>query len=425
MPSEGEQGDAFVYQLRQIDLVSGASRELGTVTQLSLSPGATHLVLARPDRRRDSLTLDGALRPLPIPPSSGMRFVGEDVCWLDQRRLDCALVEGGPPVHPTDQSVLKLLPLPSRVDGRPDVLIVTVDISTRPPVEFLQFWRVRLRPRPDEPGEVLLGRGRPLGEVVVSEDAEWFAFVELPASGVPRLRLVSAGVPSEATLTLEPGTSDFEDERKGSFGWSDPRFRPGHNEIWSLGPGGKLAILRADGSQTVHRPPSDVRRAPDSMEWASDRLDFYPSLPGSSLPASDLVKVRSMFSSDGRWWVYREGDRVHLGDADDPAAPSRLQLPGTDARGVADIQGQNRLALWSTVGWQRVQLQLYVADTLSLLGTVDEVRQALVGARGVLALTGYQGRDWTRSLRARCHWARSVRAGGPWSSGRTSASSPC
>ncbi len=61
---------------------------------------------------------------------------------------------------------------------------------------------------------------------------------------------------------------------------------------------------------------------------------------------------------------------------------------------MADIQGQNRLALWSTVGWQRVQLQLYVADTLSLLGTVDEVRQALVGARGVLALTGYQGRDW-------------------------------
>ena len=102
-----------------------------------------------------------------------------------------------------------------------------------------------------------------------------------------------------------------------------------------------------------------------------------------------------MFSSDGRRWVYREGGRVHLGDADDPAAPSRLQLPDVDARGVADFQGQNRLALWSTVGWPRVQLQLYVADTLSLLGTVDEVRQAVVGARGILALTGYQGRDWT------------------------------
>ena len=277
-------GDAFVYQLRQIDLASGESRELGTVTQVSLSPGATHLVLARPDRRRDSLNLEGALRPLPIPPTIGMRFVGEDVCWLDQGRLDCALVEGGPAVDPTDRPVLKLLPLPSLSlrDGRPDVLIITVDISTRPPVEFLQFWRVRLRPRPGEPREVLLGRGRPLGEVVMSEAAEWFAFVELPASGVPRLRLMSAGVPSEATLTLEPGTSDFDDERKGSFGWSDPRFRPGRNEIWSLGPGGKLAILRADGSQTVHRPPSDVRRAPDSMEWVRDRLDFYPSLPGSA-----------------------------------------------------------------------------------------------------------------------------------------------
>ena len=191
-------------------------------------------------------------------------------------------------------------------------------------------------------------------------------------------------------MTLEPGPSDFEDERTSSFGWSDPRFRPGRDEIWSLGPSGKLAILRADGSQAMHQPPGQVRRAPDAMEWTSDRLDFYPSPLGP-----DRVKVRSMFSADGRWWVYREGDRFHLGDADDPAAPSRLQVPGADARGVADIQGQNRLALWSTVGWQRVQLQLFVADTLSLLGAVDEVRQALIGARGLLALTGFQGRDWS------------------------------
>jgi hypothetical protein len=383
------QGDAFVYQLRQIDLASGASRELGTVTRLSISPGATHLVLARPDRRLDSLTLAGGPQTLPAGPTSVMRFVGEDVCWLDQRRLDCALAEGGPPVHPTDQAVLKLQPLPS-ADGRLDVFITTVDISTRPPVEFMQFWRVRLRPRPGEPGEVLLGRGRPLGEVVVSSDSEWFAFVDLPSSGLPRLRLVSAGVSAETTMTLEPGASDFDDERTASFGWSDPRFRPGRDEVWSLGPGGKLAILRADGSQSVHQPPSQVRRAPDAMEWANDRLDFYPSPLGS-----DRVKVRSMFSADGRWWVYRQGDRFHLGDADDPAAPSRLQVPGADARGVADILGQNRLALWSTVGWQRVQLQVYVADTLALLGTVDEVRQALIGARGLLALTGFQDRDWS------------------------------
>jgi hypothetical protein len=371
-----------IYQLRQIDLVSGASREMGAVTRLSISPGATHLVLTRPDRRRDSLTLDGEPRPLPAAPSAVMRFVGEDVCWVDQRRLDCALAEGGPPVHPTDQAVLKLLPLPS-AEGRPDILVITVDISTRPPVEFLQFWRVRLRPQSGSPGERLLGRGRPLGEVVVADDADWFAFVDLPSSGVPQLRLVSAGAPSEATLALEPGPSDFEDERTASFGWSDPRFRPGHNEIWSLGPGGKLAILRVDGSQTVHRPTGDLRRAPSFMELASDRLDFYPS------QSTAEVKARSMFSSDGRWWVYREGDRIHLGDASDPTAPGRLQLPGADS-GMADIVGQNRLALWTSAGGQRVQLRLHAADTQSLLATVDEVRQALIGARGILALTGFQ-----------------------------------
>jgi hypothetical protein len=384
----GEQKGAQVYQLRQIDLASGASRELGEVVQLSRSPGATHLVLARPDGRVDSLNVDGELRSLPTTPSARMQFVGEDVCWIDKQRLDCALVEGGPPVHPTDRSVLKLLPLPS-VDGRPDVLITTVDITTRPPAEFLQFWRVRLRPRPGEPGEVLLGRGRPLGEMVVSGDADWFAFVDLPASGVPQLRLVSAGAPAEAELTLESGPSDFDDERTSSDGWSDPRFRPGHNEIWSLGPRGKLAILRASGSPAVHRPPGDVRRAPYAMEWTSDRLDFYPA-PDQP----DRVKVRKLFSSDGRWWIYREGDWIHLGDANDPAAGSRLRFPVADAPGAADILGQHRLAIWSSVGGQRVQLRLYLADTLSLLGTVDEVRQAVVGARGMLALTGYQGSDW-------------------------------
>ena len=152
--------------------------------QLSRLPGATHLVLDTAGPAAvDSLTLDGELRSLPATPPVRWQFVGEDVCWIDEQRLDCALVEGGPPVHPTDRLVLKLFPLPS-ADGRPDVLITTVDITTRPPAEFLQFWRVRLRPRPGEPAEVLLGRGRPLGEVVVSGDADWFAFVDLPASGV-------------------------------------------------------------------------------------------------------------------------------------------------------------------------------------------------------------------------------------------------
>jgi hypothetical protein len=57
---------------------------------------------------------------------------------------------------------------------------------------------------------------------------------------------------------------------------------------------------------------------------------------------------------------------------------------------MADIVGQNRLALWTSAGGQRVQLRLHAADTQSLLATVDEVRQALIGARGILALTGFQ-----------------------------------
>jgi hypothetical protein len=383
-------GGRSTFQLRQIDLASGAPRDLGTIVQLSISPGATHLVLARPGRALESLTVDGQVRALPGSPSAAMRFVGEDVCWVDDRRLDCALVEGGAPVHPTDRLVLKLFPLPS-ADGKPDILAVTIDLSTRPPVEFLQFWRVRLRPRPGEPGEVLLGRGRPLGDVVVSGDSDWFAFVDLPPSGEPQLRLLSAAAPSETTLTLEPGPSDFEDERLASYGWSDPRFRPGHDEIWSLGPGGQLAILRADGSRTVHRPPGVVRRAPDLMEWVSDRLDFYPVEDSDpAKPTPDVVKFRNMFSSDGRWWVYREGDGVQLGDANDPAASARMQVTGGDARGVVDIRGQDRLLLWSSAGGQRVQVRLYTRDALSLLGTVDEVRQLVVGARGVLALTGFQ-----------------------------------
>ena len=386
-PARTGQGDVFVYQLRQIDLAAGAPRELGIISRLSPSPGATHLVLVRPDRRRDSLTLAGELRPLPVGPSGAMRFVGEDVCWVDQRRLDCALAEGGPPVHPTDLPVSRVLPLPSG-SGRPHLLVITVDPSTRPPVEFLQFWRVRLRPGPGEPAELLLGRGRPLGEVIVSADAAWFAFVDLPGSGVPRLRLINAATPSEVSMDLQPGTADFEDERIASFGWSDPRFRPGRNEIWSLGPGGTLAILRADGSQDLHRPVGPARRAPDVLEWVGDRLTFYPTMFEADQP-----RVRNMFSADGRWWVYREGDRIHLADADDPAAPSRLQLPPADDRGVIDIQGRNRLGLWRSVGSRRVQLHLHAADSLAPLATVDEVRQVVVGRRGVLALTGFQGRD--------------------------------
>jgi hypothetical protein len=81
---------------------------------------------------------------------------------------------------------------------------------------------------------------------------------------------MSAGCPSEATLPVEQGTSDFEDERKDSYRLVRSPVSPGHNEIWSLGPGGQLAILRGDGSHAVHRPPGDVRRAPEAMEWASE-----------------------------------------------------------------------------------------------------------------------------------------------------------
>jgi hypothetical protein len=297
-------------------------------------------------------------------------------------------MEAGAPFRPTSRQVLNHAGLRAG-GGAPEMVVVVPDPAAIAAgrEEATQLWLVRLRDLPGQPREYLLATGRPLAVDDVASGESQVAVLDGDLPGSIRLRLMSfgSGPPVTHELLLPPIPSPRGPD--GRLPWSRPYLRPGRAEAWVLSTDGRLAILRADGSRELLRvaPGSGVDLGAQTlaaqMLWTADALAFEVT---SGAPPT--VR-REMFTADGRWWVYRQGGLIHLADADNPGAPSRLQTPATALRGVADILGQDRLVTWSSFGYaDQVRLRLYDRNTLAALGVLDEVRRVVIGRRGMLAL---------------------------------------
>jgi hypothetical protein len=213
------------------------------------------------------------------------------------------------------------------------------------------------------------------------------AVLDGDAPGSIRLRLMTfgSGPPVTHEMLLPPIPSPRGPDEH--LPWSRPRLRPGRAEAWVLSTDGLLAILRADGSRELLRVAPGSGADLGAQTFAADVLWTADALAFEVTQGAPASVRRELFTADGRWWVFRQGGLIHLADADNPGAPSRLQTPVTALRGVADILGQDRLVTWSSVGYaDQVRLRLYDRNTLAPLGTLDEVRRVVIGRRGMLAL---------------------------------------
>ena len=382
-----EQEFPVLRQLRRVDLLAGVTTELGWVHRLWMSPATTHMVVHLPGNRWLSRTLDDRAREIVGSPLSRLQFAGEDACVLDLRRLTCILQESGEPLLVTDREVLAFAGLRAGT-GVPELVITVPDEAARAAgrTEATQLWLVRLRDVPGQPRETFLAGGRELRSDDVASGESQVAVLEGEPEGPVRLRVLrfGAAAPTVREWTLPPSARVVE--TTGQLPWSPPSFRPGRGEVWVLGTDGQLAIARADGPLDLLRVAGGADDGEATLTaqviWTADEL-IFENRNGATPQAR-----REMFTSDARWWVYRRGDQIHLTDADDPGAPSRLQTQVTSVRGVADILGQGRLILWSSIGYaDLVRVRSFDRDTLTPLGDLDEVRRLVVGRRGMLALT--------------------------------------
>jgi hypothetical protein len=372
-------------QLRRVDLAAGDDDRAGLDSRAEVvcvarvvshggAPVGRPLVDPDPGRSRPR---DRRWSPEPL------FWVGEDACVLDQHRLTCVLLEAGEPFRPTSRPVLYLGGLRTG-GGAPEMVVVVADEAARAAghEEATQLWLVRLRDVPGQPREYFLAGGRKLEIEDVASTGSQVAVLDGQPAGPVRLRLMSfgAGEPVIRELPLPPVAYSPDPER---LPWSPPRIRPGRSEAWALATDGQLAILRADGShEFLGVAPSEAPDAstlifPAQIIWTADELAYEIT---SGAPPT----VRRGDVHDGRALV-----GVPAGRDDPPGGrgqsrrPQPLQIPVTPLRGVAEIVGQGRLLLWSSVGYaDQVQVRLHDRDTLAALGALDEVRRVIVVAGG-------------------------------------------
>ena len=354
-----------------------------------ISPGGTHLVLERGEDREASVwvsrTLDDLERPLP---KGGPQFAGEDVCMLDQRQLNCLLVEGGPQVSPTREPVLYIVPVPS-AGGSPAVLVATGAVSQSGVAAEVNLHLHRLR----EPGAAhALASGSTLSRALVSPDGRWITFLERRREGAAgslrRMRLLSLEGAGAFDMDLPPPPAALPGNAAADAFFPEPTFRPGRAEAWLVMPAGELAILRGDGTSAVLGVPPEGVRRPSGMRWlGEEQLDFSPQNSNAN-PSSHP------FTADGRRFLYQGDDFLYLIDADAPAGPSLLQVPISEHHyGVADILGTGQLATWTSTQSERVVLRVLDGTTLAERYAVANVRHAWISAARTLALVADRAAD--------------------------------
>jgi hypothetical protein len=358
------------HQLTLID-PAGQRTSVGRVFTAGLSPGRGRLYYQKEDGGQVLREADGREISLPSTRSFETRFAGEALMFNQ------------------DQDLWGLPP-----DAVQPVLLVrrsqswtAKDTSPEPPVTaFSQLGDPMLG---ESPMSLVLIRGARSRALMSGFFASQAAFApggddriavleRVPGTGSVLLHVFHTDGAGHETFDLAAPTPG--DALRYSS--STIYFRPGTREIWCFVGSAGLRIVRDDGT---------VQSFPDAPAepWYFEPTVTTDVLPGAVFFGRDYAP--SVFTTDGRFWLYRVNAALFLARADQPQLPGlliqdRQDFPVAQVREVGDGR---RMLIWAAPPGDagRWDLSLMDVDTNQRRTLATSVGPSVVGKRRILALT--------------------------------------
>jgi hypothetical protein len=128
-----------------------------------------------------------------------------------------------------------------------------------------------------------------------------------PARGIVRMHVIPLAGGEERTVDLTVPPPIDSAGREQSIDVFSVSFRPGTSEVWCFVEA-RLYVLAGDGSLTF------VDRAVEVSSGVG------PARRGDAGLFELPVQTESLFTADGKRWIFRSGNKVLLGDADHPSS---------------------------------------------------------------------------------------------------------
>jgi len=369
---------------RELTLIdpAGARIALGRVFDARLSPGRTRLYYQKEeDGAQVVREADGRETALGSSPSYDTRFAGETLVFTRIQELWALPPDATQPVllAPRFRSwTAKVTP------GDPQIVAFSQPGEMRgaepKPMSLLLI-------RGGSSRVLMMGTFLPPAVFAPSDDR--IAVIErLEDSGRLRLHVFHADSEGHETHDLTaPGTLEV-----GRFSSLTVAFRPGTREIWCFVGGPGLRIVRDDGSLLAlpDMAPPDVNVEPWPFDDPTRALDHQPEMqviqPGYTPP---------LFTTDGRFWLYRQNASVFLGRADQPQLPGLLIQDRHDfpLAQVRELGDGRRMLIWAAPSGDagRWALTLLDPETNQRRLLATSMGPSAVGKRRIVAMTNLSG----------------------------------
>jgi hypothetical protein len=361
------------WELLSLDPLADDTVSLGGVRGERLSPARARLFCQRTDGASSVRDLtDGSERPVATMVRQSL-FIGEDLYFVDDSHLG-RLVAGADAPENLLPAVLAVRPI-----ATPEGDLVV----RRPTADSKDEAVAVVRLTPDGPLVTDLGRASLIGDPFVSPDGGRVAWVSARPAAPEivdlNVRDLVKGTSHRSPVTapaviMPPATST----RPPAAPQVDVSFRPGGEEVW-FSIDVKLFVQHADAVLSVDRAVNTVIRI--GPERSADRL-------ADDQPTFSRRARASLFTSDGRRWIFQGADaRHHLGNADDPGTDGGIAVSTIGgASDLLELEPGRRLAVWLSPGNDRVDLYLLDPENDQLRFLVSDVGSTLFGQRRVLAI---------------------------------------
>jgi hypothetical protein len=360
------------WELLSLDPLADDTVSLGGVRGERISPSRARLYCQRTDGTSSVRDLtDGTERPVATMVRQSL-FIGEDLYYVDDSHLGRLTASADTP---------EML-LPGVLAVRPVTTPEGDLVVRRPTADSKDEALALVRLTPDGALATELARASLIGDPFVSPEGGRVAWVSARPSN-PNLvdlnvRDLVTGAGHREAVTAPAVTMPPPGTTRPAAPQVDVSFRPGNQEVWfSLDL--KLFVLQPRAVLSVDRPVNTVIRiGPDR---SGDRLaDDQPSFTRRSRA--------SLFTSDGRRWVFQGADaRHHLGNADDPGTDGGIAVSTIGgASDLLELEPGRRLAVWLSPGNDRVDLYLLDLERDQLRFLAADVGSTLFGQRRVLAI---------------------------------------
>jgi hypothetical protein len=336
-------------ELVRVDVATGNASLLGPGHGFATSPdGSTILVMGEKIEVHD---VTG--RVLRIEGQLGQNaFLASSLFFVNREGLQRLALPALAPPQMLAARVRRFSPVPGQ-EALPLLLVEASESENRPSTSIPRQIGI-LRAGDPNPAPTWLAQGHFAAPATLTAEGDRIGLLEYPSppNATPggtfpdaiRIRVIGlqSGEEQAISFTVPPlrprGADPFVQPPGVALFGLGAVFRPGTSELWIFQMGRLIAIF-AQGQ---------VR--------AIDAVDRYAHESYDS-----VISWRSVFTSDGRHWVFRDvTGRSHVGNADAPEAPAVVELGDrdrTDQNEFAEYDGARRLVFLSGTG-QRSDLHL-------------------------------------------------------------------